>query len=352
MLNKNSYKNLINDEQGNSMVEFALILPLLIVLTMGGIYLSVSFGQKSIMNGLTFLEGRAGSVRANYAAIDKLAKETFKRGGNSDLPSNPIGSDSWLDKTTANISVEGNQLGKQKLRVVLEKEAMNIDMLSNSLAILSGNKPSDKPDIRKIRTTAVFPYEYSFRSTNGYISDRPKTYSVVDYEAKNTLEKGVEKIIDKIPSQEAKDTIKEYLFSKLVDPKKIEGINDSEQADGVLSADATRNMKNVKEAYRRWGLTYNFTPGTNGILSSETPNGTISINSLKPLEVTAEYATMIESGAKLTSIVASASTGIPGFATVKKVLGPVAGTIKDTGTQMADVVSTYNRNIYTRVPTP
>lgn len=350
MLFIKKYQKFIDDEQGNSMVEFALILPLLIVLTMGGIYLSVSFGQKSIMNGLTFLEGRAGSVRANYAAIDKLAKEAFKRGGNSDLPSNPIGSDSWLDKTKANVSVEGSQMGKQKLRVVLEKEAMNIDMLSNALSLLSGNKPDGKPNLRKLKTTALFPYEYSFRSTNGYISDRPKTYSVVDYEAKNTLEKGVDKIISQLPSQEAKDKIKEYLFAKLVDPKKIDGINDSEQADGVLSADPTRNMKNVKEAYRRWGITYNFTPGADG-LSSESPNGTISINSLKPLEVTAEYATMIESGAKLTSIVATVN-GVPGFATVKKVLGPVAGVIKDTGTQLSETVSTYNRNLYTKVPTP
>ena len=66
-------KELIKDEKGNSLVEFALVLPMLLVLTVGGVYLSVSFSHKSIMNGVSFMQARAASVRQNHGDIAKEA---------------------------------------------------------------------------------------------------------------------------------------------------------------------------------------------------------------------------------------------------------------------------------------
>ena len=349
MVNKEKLKKLIADESGNSMVEFTLVLPLLIVLTLGGVYLSVSFSQKAVMNGLTFLEVRAGSVRKNYGEVDKLAKDIWKK--DKDGLGTGIGdtAENWLDKTTVKMDVSADK-HQMAMRVELSKEPLNLDMLTNALSLLGGNKPTGNQKIRQIKTSMTIPYEFNERKGSGYKTDRPETYTVVDYETKYSYEKAIDSALDVLPP-EPKELITKALFDKLVDPKKKVGVNDSEQADGVLSTDPKRNMEKIKAVYKKWGLEYT----ENSQISSGSPekplypkNKILYPESIKFLEDTGDYIKIIEGGGTLLSVLnkLNASPVSPFLTGVKKVLGPSSKFIYEKGNAISDGISSYNSALF------
>ena len=60
----NRLKSLLLEELGQGLVEFALVLPILLLLTLGTVLLTLSYIQKARMNGLAYMSARVASVRS------------------------------------------------------------------------------------------------------------------------------------------------------------------------------------------------------------------------------------------------------------------------------------------------
>lgn len=342
---KERIKNLISEEEGNSLVEFALVLPLLIVLTVGGIYISVSFGQKSILNGVNFMDVRAGSVRANPEIMARKAKELYE--------SKAEGNQKWLEK----VHVQPQRLpGRASndmtdFRVVLAKDGMRIDLLINSLSILSGKKPDYT--IRQMFSTMTLPIEYvTHKTDSGSISDHSETFSVVDYETQTSLEKVIKTVLDKykIPA-DAADVITSKIFKKLVDSKKVAGIHDSKKADGVLGTNPDLNMDNVKEAYDYWGLDFKYNAAAGNVWKSpEEPIGNFyEPNKLVFLKETAKYAYLIKNGKTALTVIVPELAIFLKTPAVEAVVGPltaVTDVVENFGDQIGKSAELNNKFIF------
>ena len=159
-------KDLIKDEEGNSLMEFALVFPLLILLTLGNIYLSISFTQKADMNGIAFLQARALSVHSPRLAP---SSDEIKNGIQTSYIEKS--GHNWVEKVKSDYSYSDKDV-----KVSLIKEPMRIDLLANAISILGGSKPQSGDKITQIKTVMSLPTEYT--SGDG---DRPLTSTTVDY---------------------------------------------------------------------------------------------------------------------------------------------------------------------------
>lgn len=332
MILKNSKINkIVKDEDGSSMVEFALVLPLLIVLTLGGVYLSVSFGQKSIMNGLAFMETRAASVRKEHSDIAKHAVDNYIR--------DTAGKQKWVEGTKSEIF----DSGQNDIKIVVSKDAMNLDILANSLSILGGKKPDGHADIKKIKSFMVLPVEYIAKAKG---SDRPITSTVVHYETNpiggDFLETG---LFSKVPQ------IKSLLgLQSMVDPRDdTPGTHSTRRADQILGADKTNNMESVKKLYLRWGLDPNYNPNIGH--PEEAPEGGLSIDSLNLLRVTGENIKLLEVGAAGCQYLIKTTVGPvvdTVLAPVKSVGAAVLPKVATVGDKFADLTEKNNNRLFSK----
>lgn len=305
MINK-----LKNKKTGAAMVEFAIMLPVLIVLTIGSIYLSISYAQKSVINGFTFLEARAASVRKDYKDIAKAAKAYYvKQAGKKQK---------WIENSKSTVT-----LNDKDIKIVTEMNTLKFDILINSIAAISGNKPDKN---KKISTVVVLPYEYVSRNNK---TDRPKTHTTVDYETRPLGSEPFEKILNS--NDVLKELLKDNLLKPVVDPKSDNGDTDTPQNDqyindGILSSDPTRNMRKVNGIYDYWGLDY---PGNKAKDSqnsfSEKPlqRGILRLNSLDFLKNTGENIKLIETASDITSVALALSEATPVGAAINRALGPI-----------------------------
>ncbi len=312
-----NFKTLLKDEKGNSIIEFSLVLPLLIVLTVGGVYLSVSFSQKSIMNGLAFMETRAASVRKEHRQIAEHARKNYKRSTD--------GKQVWLDKSESAISVQKNY----DLKVTVTRDAMSADILANSLSILTGNKSDNK--IKKMTSTMILPIEYITLANR---SDRPYTSTTVNYRTSPAGGDFIEQaLLSKLPSPVRSmigtDGERYGMFMSFVDNKK--GLdNDTHRVDGILSSDPKRNMENVNKCYAHWGL--DTAPAV-----SEKPGGMgnfSNVNSLAFLQMTAGHIKAIQTGANAAQIAAR-------FAGFEAVIDGVLAPMKQVGSTVLPQVTNF-----------
>jgi len=299
-----------NRKTGAAMLEFAVMLPVLVVLTIGGIYLSISYAQKSIINGFTFLEVRSASVRKDYKDIAKAAKEYYlKQAGKKQK---------WIENSKSTIVLDNKDI-----KIINEMSTLKFDILINSIALISGNKPDRN---KKISTVAILPYEYISRNNK---TDRPKTYTTVDYETRPFGSEPFEKLLNS--NNVLKEILKNNLLKSVVDPKSDNGDTDNPQNDqyvndGILSCDRTRNMRKVNEIYDYWGLDY---PGNKSKHSqntySEEPlkRGILNLNSLDFLKNTGENIKIIETASDITSVALTFSEATPVGAAINKALEPI-----------------------------
>lgn len=328
---KTKINTVLSEEEGSSMVEFAIVLPVLIVLTIGSIYLSVGFTQKSIMNGLAFMETRAASVRQQHTKIAEHAVKNYMKSTD--------GQQLWLEEAESDISVD---IQTNDLKVIVTKDAMNTEVLSNALNIIGGRKPDGKAEIRKVKSAMILPIEYIDKAKG---SDRPNTRTTVNYETAPVGGDFLAKnLLDKLPQ-----SVSELIVPKsLVDPKDDDtlggGVNDSKRADRILGSDSTYNMERANEVYKYWGLD-NF--GT-----SEKPNSRsiAKVNTLGFLDITAENVALIEGGANLAQIAAKFATFGPIVQTALKPIQSVGAavlpTVESVGTKFADMAETNNNRIF------
>lgn len=331
--------NLLNEEEGSSMVEFAIVFPVLIVLTIGSIYLSVGFTQKSIMNGLAFMETRAASVRQQHNMIAEHAVRNYMK--------STEGQQKWLEEAKSEVKIN-NQTND--LTVLVTKDAMNTELLSNALNVIGGRKPDGKTEIKKVKSAMVLPIEYI---TLAKRSDRPNTRTTVNYETYPIGAKFFEEgLLSKLP-----DSIKGMIIPEtLVDPKKDDNadgndnnVNANRRADWIIGSDPTHNMERVNKFYTRWGLSK--TSSSEKPLSISMDNlGLKTIDKLYFLQATGEYIKVIESGANLTQIAAkftplgkAVDIMMKPIQSVGAVVLPV---VENTGTKIADVAEINNNRIF------
>jgi len=267
----------IKRKKGNALIEFAMVFPLLAVFTMGSVYLSISFGQKAMMNGFAFYEARAMSVRKDPKSAHEMIVARYKKDSDGKQP--------WLEKIKSEVTVNENML-----EVVLTKEPVKMDMLYNCLSLLGGKKPTN---IKEIKSYINVPYEYIEHNQNGYKSDRSKTGSVVDYEAQYALEKGIKEAISGFPDS-VKTLITGTIFKKMVDPKKDEANNDSKRADEIVGTNQELNMKVLAEKLEgTWNIEYkDVTDGGTNSATNEKPK-TIDFDAIgNPSQVKKIYESM------------------------------------------------------------
>lgn len=129
----------LKEQDGQAMVEFAIVLPLLLLLTVGTILMSVSFIQKSRMNGLSFSAARVQAVRrSDFNATDFVLRDYRDRSGQN-----------W----TQQIQVESTDGPGAQVR--LSKTAERADVFAN---LVSGDPSPEQPTRLLVETR--MPTEY------------------------------------------------------------------------------------------------------------------------------------------------------------------------------------------------
>lgn len=331
---------------GNALIEFAMVFPLLAVFTMGSIYLSISFGQKAMMNGLAFYEARTASVRKADANIDDMVKARYKLDSSGKQP--------WLDKVKSNISIKDDML-----EVTITKDPVKMDMLYNSLALLGGNKPTN---IKEIKSYMNLPYEYIEHTHSGYSSDRSQTYSVVDYKAEYTFEKFIKESMSSFPTS-IQGWVNNTIFKKMVDQKQDNQMNDMKKSDDVLGTNQSSNMKVLQSSFSDWSMDYKDV--TNGGINSATNELPVDLtiddpdkflSSMNFLRTTGENVGKIETGkVALVLIKASLINVTPAgqaLSQVMKVVGTAAEKVQPVLSEVSGTVSKGNKLLFRETVIP
>lgn len=165
-------------ERGQAMVEFAIVLPLLILMTLGGIYLTLSYLNKLRMNGLAFMAARMAVVRAENFNAPSFVLERYKQ----------TSQQNWVDKLT----VESNTPLPNQSRITLNKPLERLEILANAMDILSGGG-SLSPTVMTAQVN--LPREYWTFGGEA----RPRTRSIVDYRYSSIGNLPWLELLDKIP---------------------------------------------------------------------------------------------------------------------------------------------------------
>ena len=147
-------------ERGQAMIEFAIVLPILIVLTLGGIYLTLSYLHKLRMNGLAFMSARVAAVRSTDFEAADFVKKRYQQ----------LSQQKWVNQIESTASTPTSE----QARITLEKPAERLDLLANAMDILSGGG-NQKPTV--LYAQATLPREYWTLGSEA----RPRTRTLVDY---------------------------------------------------------------------------------------------------------------------------------------------------------------------------
>ncbi|MBF2052390.1 MAG: pilus assembly protein [Candidatus Sericytochromatia bacterium] len=149
---------LLQDEEGQGLVEFAVVLPILLLLTVGTILLTVSYIQKSRMNGLAYMAARATAVRrdSDFSTRETLTQYQTRSGQN------------WVSSVRV---LPVPDTSERQVSVLLAKPGERLDLLAN---LVSGQPPADRPQDLQVRMSLNPEYPASGPR-------RPQTASEVDY---------------------------------------------------------------------------------------------------------------------------------------------------------------------------
>lgn len=323
------------NQSGNALIEFAMVFPLLVVFTMGSIYLSISFGQKAMMNGLAFYEARSASVRKADVNVDRMVKDRYKLDSNGKQP--------WLEKVKSEIAVKD-----EILEVTLTKDPVKMDMLYNSLALLGGNKPTN---IKEIKSYMNLPYEYVEHAKSN--SDRSPTYAVVDYSAEYTFEKFIKNAMESFPTS-IQGWVNNAIFKKMLDQKQDSNSNASARSDDVLSTNQSTNMKVLQSSFSDWNMDYKDV--TNGGINSATNEAPVDLSMDNPekflssmnfLKTTGDNVGKIETGkVALILILKDLNPAGQAASQVIQIVGNAADTVQPVLSDVSETVSKGNRLLF------
>ena len=156
-------------------MEFALVLPILLLLTLGTILLTLSYIQKARMNGLAYMSARVAAVRRpDFDASAFTLKKYAERSGQN-----------WLSEVTATAPAAG----AGKVGISLRKPGERLDVLANMISGQPTTQPLD------LIVQMQLPQEYGESMISH--SARPQTFTEVDYQYKPRL---LGELIDKLPN--------------------------------------------------------------------------------------------------------------------------------------------------------
>ncbi len=154
---KRSLRRLVREESGQGLVEFAVVLPILLLLTVGTILLTLSYIQKARMNGLAFMSARVAAVRrSNVDAASYTIQQYRQRTGQN-----------WLQE----VSSQPQQAGPDQVVIRLRKPGERVDVFANLVSGQPNQQPLD------LVVQMQLPKEYSEKG-----SLRPQTYTEVNYQ--------------------------------------------------------------------------------------------------------------------------------------------------------------------------
>lgn len=149
----------LKSQRGQGLLEFSLVLPILLLLTLGTILLTLSYIQKARMNGLAFMSARVAVVRrANFDAAGFTLKKYAERSGQN-----------WLGELTPSVPVTDRDIAA----VSLSKPGERLDVLANLISGQPNSQPLD------LIVQMQLPREYQGSDTL-----RPATFTQVDYHYK------------------------------------------------------------------------------------------------------------------------------------------------------------------------
>jgi hypothetical protein len=156
-MQKQGFK-LLQEEDGQGLVEFAVVLPILLLLTVGTLLLTVSYIQKARMNGLAYMAARATAVRRDntFSTRETLAQYQTRSGQN------------WVSSVRVLPVPDSSE---RQVSVQLAKPGERLDLLAN---LVSGQPPADRPQDLQVRMSLNPEYPPGGPR-------RPQTASEVDY---------------------------------------------------------------------------------------------------------------------------------------------------------------------------
>lgn len=168
---KRRLRTLVRDESGQGLVEFAVVLPILLLLTVGTIMLTLSYIQKARMNGLAFMSARVAAVRRpNVDAAAYTLQQYRERTGQN-----------WLQE----ITVQPQPTGPNEVGIRLSKPGERVDVFAN---LVSGQQNQQPMNL-------VVQMQLPKESTETG-SLRRQTYSEVDYQYEPL---GIGELISNLP---------------------------------------------------------------------------------------------------------------------------------------------------------
>lgn len=154
------FYQLCREEHGQGLVEFAVVLPILLLLTVGTVMLTLSYMQKARLNGLAFSSARVAAVRRpGFDAATWTLKDDQSRSKQS-----------WL----SDVQVGEQTSNGDMARVQLRKTGQRLDVLANLISGQPGQRPQD--------LVAQMQLPSEFKPTG---EPRPQTFSEVDYTTQN-----------------------------------------------------------------------------------------------------------------------------------------------------------------------
>lgn len=293
-------RHLLQQEDGQGMLEFSLVLPLLLLFTIGTIFITLSFMHKSRMNALAYTSARAASVRpSDFDSTAFVLKKYTERSEQN-----------WLTQ----VRTEPLTTGTEDVGVKLRKPGERLDILVN---LVSG---SSNKQVRDLVVQMRLPQEYPEGNAR-----RTQTFSEIDYRASylptSTLSAKIKLIDALVPNS---------LFNTDSMADAPTGANgDLTQRDDKVGIDPpNQNLKGFYEDldWRAYST------------HDEAPTGT-----LKTQQRIGENFKKLEAGGTVLDLIAELT---PIASVIKGVFGNVAATAaKEVEQQTADLTQQIDRDL-------
>lgn len=293
-------RRLVLQQEGQTIVEFALVLPLLLLFSIGTIFITLSFMHKSRMNALAYTSARAASVRpvgfdTNTFVLDKYTARSQQR---------------WLSDVTAEVLPTANEM----VGVQLRKPGERFDVLVN---LVSGNS---NREVRDLVVQMRLPQEYPKGSPQ-----RTQTFSEIDYRASY------------LPTSTLSAKLK--LIDALV-PKAL--FNTDSMADDPTGGDSDLTQRDDKVGIRppneNLKAFYDDLSWKAYTTHDEKPTGT-----LRTQQLIGDHFKKLEAGGTVLDLIADFT---PLASVLKGVFGDVAGTVaQEVEQQTASLTQQLDRDL-------
>lgn len=159
-------ERVIKRESGQAMAEFALVLPILALLTFGTIEVAIYLQQQSAINAAAYLTARSASVVANSAGPTQEAAKSFAAAtGYGWLASASLKNASKADTSSYTLTAGADRFG----------------------GLISGITGNQVKGFDKMAANVTLPLEYDAKRANSRpssITHRPDILFAVDYDSK------------------------------------------------------------------------------------------------------------------------------------------------------------------------